>query len=227
MDTGPTLLVAEEPQGREKFEVIVERDDLMGDEDQIELSFHLYRNGKPKVLPFVPQLNFRWKTEADIWRLQEISFSARMPLADPDFLKGFVDQMLEMQQRSNEVTAAYSVRMIVSAEAAYHARYPDKSFTCSLADLAAVSQGTDADEGRGAAIDDALASGKKSGYVFVITGCDNSHYKVAAEPATPASGRIAFCTDQSGEINFSKNGKATTCLSSGQPYNEGTGFPVD
>jgi hypothetical protein len=40
-DTGPTLLIAEGPgqpgQEIEKVEITVERDDLVGDEDQIEL----------------------------------------------------------------------------------------------------------------------------------------------------------------------------------------------
>src|SRR5579864_847233 len=47
-DTGPTLLTLEESQGDtgEKIELTVERDDLSGDEDQIEVAVHMTRGGK-------------------------------------------------------------------------------------------------------------------------------------------------------------------------------------
>ena len=227
MDVGPTLLVVEGPPAREKFEIVVERDDLIGDEDQIDLSFHMYQGGKIQALPFLPRLTFMMKMEEEVWRLNELSFSARMPIADPDYLKDLIDQIQEKQQRSNESTAAFSMRAIVAAEAAYQASHPDRGFTCSLSELASASKDT-SEENRGTAIDDALATGKKSGYVFVVAGCDGSHYKAAAEPATPTSGHRAFCADENGEIKFSKNGKAATCLSNGQPFKgDFDGYSID
>ena len=77
METGPILLRVDEPGGREKFEVVVERDNLMGDEDQIDLSFQMYKNGQQQTLPVLPRLTFMMKTESDGWRLNEILFSAR------------------------------------------------------------------------------------------------------------------------------------------------------
>src|SRR5437588_1862282 len=50
-DAGPMLLVSEQSGGREKVEVMVEHDSLMGEEDEIELSIHVYRNGEPEFLP--------------------------------------------------------------------------------------------------------------------------------------------------------------------------------
>jgi len=61
IETGPVLLVSEQPQSREKFEVTVERDDLVGDEDQIDLSFQMSRNGKPVAMRFLPRLTFMMK----------------------------------------------------------------------------------------------------------------------------------------------------------------------
>jgi hypothetical protein len=226
METGPILLVAEQPavsrqtQGLQKFEVVVDRDDLVGDEDQIDLSFHMYQNGKPETLPFLPRLTFMMKMESNVWRLNELSFSARMPLADSDFLKDFVNQMQEKQQRSSENSAAFSLRAIVAAESAYHASHPDRGFTCSLSDLASLSKDTGGERPM-MPIDDELARGKAKGYVYAMTGCDSSHYKVAAEPATSGPRQRAFCTDESGVIKFSKNGKAATCLSSGEPLSQG------
>jgi hypothetical protein len=66
METGPVLLVSDHPQTREKFEVTVERDDLIGDEDKIDLSFQMSRNGKPEALPFLPRLTCMMKMESGL-----------------------------------------------------------------------------------------------------------------------------------------------------------------
>jgi hypothetical protein len=229
MEAGPVLLVSDQPQTQEKFEVTVERDDLIGDEDEIDLSFQRSRNGKPEALPFLPRLTFIMKMESGVWRLNEASFLARMPLADPDFLKDLVGQIEEKQQRTNEFTATFSIRAIVAAETGYHTKHP--GYTCSLSELAAVSS-EGGGERRRMPIDPDLAKGTKQGYVFALPGCDALHYKIAAEPATPSTGHRAFCADESGVLKFSKNGKASTCLSSGQNLGEDSGdvsagFSVD
>src|ERR1700688_3320331 len=82
-DTGPTLLLAEEPE-YEKTEITVEGDSLSGDEDQIDVTLHITKDGTEQILPFIPRFTFVMKTEADIWRLNEISVAVRVPLADPD-----------------------------------------------------------------------------------------------------------------------------------------------
>src|SRR5260221_8538706 len=72
-DTGPTLLTAEGPgQEVEKIEITVERDDLVGEEDQIELGLHMTRNGKEDTtLPVIPRFTFIMKMESGVWRLNE------------------------------------------------------------------------------------------------------------------------------------------------------------
>jgi len=64
--------------------------------------------------------------------------------------------------------------------------------------------------------DSELADGKKNGYIFAISACDASHYKIVAEPAVPDSGQRAFCSDEGGAVRASADGKAMTCLSSGE-----------
>ena len=221
METGPILLRVEEPGGREKFEVVVERDDLMGDEDQIDLSFQMYKNGQQQTLPVLPRLTFMMKTESDVWRLNEILFSARVPLADPDYLKDVVKDLEEKQRSRNDAMASWSIGVIGNAENQYRASHPERGFACSLSQLAEASK---EGEPRGIPIDDELAAGKKNGYVFALTGCDGSHFKVAAEPAVSGGGQRAFCADESGVVKFAKNGKATTCLTSGEPLSEGATF---
>jgi protein TonB len=210
-DTGPTIVAAEDPQGNagEKVEITVERDDLSGDEDQIELALHMTRNGKEETLPFVPRFTFAMKMESDIWRLNEISVTVRLPLADPDFLKSLEDR----QRSQNEQMIIWSVRSVNTAEAAYKAA--NGNFACDLATLGKAGKQGSAASGM-YLYDPQLASGKKNGYVFVISSCDGSHYKIVGEPAAPDSGQRAFCSDESGTIRASADGKAASCLSSGE-----------
>ena len=218
-ETGPVLLLTEEPQTQQKFEVAVEQDNLVGEENQIDLSFHMYRKGRQETIPVIPRLTFLMKTEAGIWRLNEIALSVRMPLADPEFLKGLVKDLKKQQQGSNEARAGMSLRTIISSETRFHAEHSERGYTCSLSEL---SKGgaVEVPENRGAFVDAELATGKKNGYIFVVTGCDRLHYKVAAEPASAAAGHRALCGDESGEIRFASDGKATTCLSRGKSMSE-------
>jgi len=50
-DTGPNIVIREDPNHVQKVEVAVERDRLAGDEDEIELSVHLHKDGRPQSLP--------------------------------------------------------------------------------------------------------------------------------------------------------------------------------
>lgn len=204
-DTGPTLLLAEDPHpglnGTEpdKIEITVERDDLIGDEDQIELALHLSRNGKEQALPVIPRFTFTMQTEADVWRLNEISVTVRVPLADPNFLKTMEDS----QRARNEMMTMSMLRMVTGAETNYSKA--KGRFACSLTAL-----------GVQYLYDPELVKGSKNGYNYVISGCDPSHYKVVAEPAVSDSEQRAFCSDESGDIRAASDGKGTTCLSSGE-----------
>jgi TonB family protein len=196
-DTGPILISAEDPRpgadnGPDKIELTVERDDLIGDEDQIELALHLSRNGKEQDLPVIPRFTFSMGTEENVWKLNEITVTVRIPLGDPEFLKVIEDK----QRGQNEKN--YSSRK--------------GRFACSLSAL-----------GSEYLYDPELAKGSKNGYNFVISSCDPGHYKVVAEPAVADSGERAFCSDETGEVRAASDGKATTCLSSGEPVAQETG----
>ncbi len=210
-DAGPTLLTVREPGGVnfEKMDVTVERDDLMGDEDQIELALHMTSGGKEEtLLPLILRFTFSMKMESEVWRLNEVSATARFPLADPAFLKG----MVEHQFRQNEEMALWSVRSVIVAEKSYQSA--QGSFACTLSALG--SGGKDAGTTKRAYLyDSQLAGGKKNGYTFAISGCDTSHYRVGAEPEAPDSGQRAFCSDESGTVRAAADGKAATCLASG------------
>ncbi len=215
-DTGPTLLNAEDPRDGtgEKVEITVERDDLIGDEDQIELALHMSRGGKgDTTLPFIPRFTFSMKMESEVWRLNEISVTVRLPLADPDFLKSIEDR----QRGQNEQMTIWSLRTVVAAEKSYQSA--QGSFACTLSKLANSSKpGINAGY-----FDPELAAGKKNGYVYAISACDPSHYKIVAEPSVADSGQRAFCSDESGAVRASADGKATTCLSRGEAVTDEKG----
>ena len=217
-DTGTTLLTTEDPRGvgNEKVEITVERDDLIGEEDEIELALHMTRGGKEETLPFIPHFTFAMKMESDVWRLNEISVAVRLPLADPDFLKNIEDR----QRSQNEQITIWSVRQVTAAEKSYQSA--NGGFACSLSVLGANK--LPRREGGAYLYDRELATGKKNGYIFAISGCDGSHYKIVAEPAVPDSGQRAFCSDESGTVRVSADGKATTCLANGEPVQQGNTF---
>lgn len=219
-DTGPSLLMAEQPQvvtstEPDKIEISVERDDLVGDEDQIELALHLSRNGKEQSLPVIPRFTFTMQTEANVWRLSEISVTIRVPLADPSFLKSMEDQ----QRARNEQRTMLSIQQVNLAEQRYSAM--QGHFACSLSVLGGQARG-----GGAYLYDPELVKGSKDGYVYVVSGCDPSHYKVVAEPAIADSEQRAFCSDEDGDIRSASDGKATTCLSSGEVVQKAIPDPV-
>jgi hypothetical protein len=99
-ETGSVLLSGEDPKSKQKVEVTVENDALRGDEDDIELSFQTYKNGQAQRTPFMPQITFSMKQEAHVWKLNEISVTVRLPLADPDLLKALTENMKARQSAS-------------------------------------------------------------------------------------------------------------------------------
>src|SRR5215470_8941548 len=175
-ETGPVLLSVDQPErgAAEHVEITVERDDLMGDEDQIEVALHVTKNGKEETLPFIPHFTFAMKSEKDIWRLNEISVTVRVPLADPDFLTTIEDK----QRAQNEQTTIWSLRTVNESEKAY--AKAQGGYACTLAAL--TKKGPN---GQQYSWDTQLASGKKGGYIYAISSCDPARYKIVAEPAVP------------------------------------------
>lgn len=213
-DLGPNLLVSEQNGGREKTEVIVERDSLMGEDDEIELSVNYYKDGQPQFIPVVPRLVFTLKQEKEIWRLTDITASAHVPLTDPDYLKG----VRKEQDESNEFQVRMRLVNIASAENRYAANYPERGYSCSLANLFERDPGATAGEGA-PAYDSGQAGEEWQGYRFTLAGCEGkpaSKYRVTAEPIDAESGMKAFCSDESGPIKSISSRKSSSCFSRGQ-----------
>jgi hypothetical protein len=213
---GTTLLAMNEDNGLHKMEINVERDDLMSDVDEIELSFHSYKEGMVEPLPVIPRLTLSMKQEKEVWKLDEITLALRVPVGDAEFLKG----LRKSQNAASESSAVAGLRTLNTAEISYAASFPEKGYTCQLSTLAGAGVGKDPNAEHAMLIDEVLASGKKGGYIFSINGCDSrpaSKYQTTAVPSDLESGSRAFCSDETATVRYAADGKAASCLSAGVP----------
>jgi hypothetical protein len=229
---GPNILVSEQNDGRERVEIAVEHDSVLGEQEEIELSLHIYKDGQPQALPIVPSFTFVMKPEKEIWRLEELTAAAHIPLTDPDYLK----ELRREQDEANASAAQARISTIVSAESAYMNKHSDGGFTCSLTDLfagnSAVSD-TSSSETSGSdpsdnaqtilqLFDPGQGSNDYNGYRFTITGCDGkptSKYRVTAVPSDDSSSAKTFCADESGKLKSGETSAA--CFSRGEVVNTG------
>jgi len=209
-ETGPNLLTAEDTNGHDKFEVAVEHDSLMGEDDEIELSVHYYKDGQLTPLPVIPRLTFTFQQEKEIWRLTEITAAAHVPLTDADYLKGLRKQ----QDDSNESMAQMRMGLLATSENTYSSHHPEAGFTCTIANLS-----TQAGDGEGV-YDPGQGNADWNGYHFTITGCEGapaSKHRVTAVPSDSDSEMKIFCSDESGKVRFLSSGKPSSCFSQGLP----------
>jgi hypothetical protein len=233
-ETGSVLLATEDPKNDQKFEVTVENDALRGDQDDIELSFQVYKNGQAERTPFMPQMTFSMKQEAQVWTLNEISVTIHLPLADPDFLKAITEKMkpqsgatgtftprtdISVQAAGSDAMVVSAMRTILTAEVTYASSYLAVGYTCSLSTLDGFGGG-ERNEHQAMLINSGLASGKRYGFVFTLSGCGGppaTSFYLTAAPNGNSLGRKTFCADQSGVIRSSNDGNPATCLASGAP----------
>jgi type IV pilus assembly protein PilA len=235
-ETGPVLLVTENQKTGQKIEVTVASEAMHGDRDDIELTFRVTKiGGEAQPTPFMPQMTFSMKQESQLWTLNEISVTVHLPLADPDFLKAVTEKMKPIPTTANGSLSApgrttgqtsgrdamvlSAMRTILTAEITYFSTYPSVGFTCSLSSLDGFGGGQP-NEHQAMLINSGLASGKRYGFVFTLSGCGGSpasSFHLTAVPNATTIGRKAFCADQSAVIRSSDDGTAATCLASGAP----------
>ena len=235
-ETGSVLLSGEDPKTGQKIEVTVENDALTGEDDDIELSFLTYKDGQAQRTPFMPRITFSLKQEAQVWKLNEIAVTIRLPLADPDFLKALTEKMKPQvsatstftpqaqaqpqttsQSAGGDAAVMAAMKTILTAETTYAATYPRVGYTCTLSDLDGFGSG-EPNEHQAMLINSGLASGKRYGFVFTLSGCSGapaSSFHLSAVPNANTFGRKAFCADQSGTVRASVDGNVDRCWASG------------
>jgi len=234
-DTGSTLVSFEDTRQHTKLEVIVERDDLQADEDQIEISFRASKDGESQTAGMQPRLVFTMKQEDGVWRLNQITVTLNVSLTDPALLKAITTPVRpalasdatqaapitnwSATRAGNEASAVSALRTLMIAQTSYATLYPSRGYTCTLSDLGGMG-GADRNEHQAMLIDPRLASGKKNDYRFALSGCDGtpaSRFSVTAVPLQSGVGMRTFCSDQSGVIRSSSDPNPASCLSAGQP----------
>lgn len=232
-ETGSVLLSGQDPKTGQKTEITVVSDKLRGDRDDIALSFLVYKEGQAQRTPYMPEIVFSMKQEELVWKLNEVSITIHLPLADPDLLKAFTENM--KKQAATNVTIAQrtdapvappagtddnilsAMRTILAAETTYAATYPAVGYTCTLSDLDGFG-GNGPNEHQAMLINSGLASGKRYGYVFTLSGCGASpavRFHLTAAPNANTFGRKAFCADHSGLIRTSADGNPAMCETTG------------
>jgi hypothetical protein len=218
-DNGPILLRSENSYSHRTIEVEVESESDGFYEDQLQLSLHLYRGGKPEPLPFVPAATFTMKLESGIWRLDDIAVNLRIPLGDREFLDSLIPGGGSPHVEEQEAIALSHLRTLATAQVSYAATFPELGFACSLAYLGGA--GVDEPTSTSAElIDSGLSSGNLDGYLFSIEDCTGSpvdHFSISAITENPQTGLRTFCSDESAVIRFSEDSSAPRCLSDGEP----------
>jgi hypothetical protein len=211
---GSVLLTLAQPGG-DKFQVNVERDDLSGDRDEMELSIHGFKNGQEQALGGItPRLALGMVLERGTWRIQQVGLNLGIKLDDPEFLKSLQRNAAQRTGNSDEISAISTVRQILDAEQAFKLQNPARGYTCSLPGLAAVAY-------RGTAtrmLPPELGSGQVNNYSYTLSGCGSPpspSFQVLAVPGQP--GRRAFCADQTGQIKSTAADQAAACMIAGAP----------
>ena len=244
-ETGPVMFSAIDAKTGQKVEVVIDQESQHGDQDDIELSIHTYKNGEAQRTPFMPRLVFSMKTEAGAWALNEIAITIKLPLADPDLLKSFADGMnkaklaaasgvqqtqvrpigqqpsgqMSVNAFGSEANVLAVMHKILVAETTYAATYSVVGYTCSLSDLDGFGA-AEPNQHQAMLISSGLASGKNQGYTFSLSGCAGppaTSFRLTATPMQHGYGQRAFCADQSGTIRASDAGSVASCGSSGTP----------
>ncbi len=119
----------------------------------------------------------------------------------------------------NQASAVNTLRALILAENNYAVQNPDTGFACKLSEFSEQNTGAV----NSVHLSDWLfESGTKSGYRYEIRCPQDgsrraARYTITAVPTKPGdTGKLAFCTDQSGEIRYSESGFAAECLAIGK-----------
>jgi hypothetical protein len=227
-ESGPLLLVINQPREHSKLEVKIENDDLSGDEDTMDLSLHMVRENNDQEPEdweaFFSRLTVNLKKQAGVWRLNKIGVGVEFPLGDPEFLqKTFLKGQkqagatvastgnVEPDTNKPEVHRSPDQLIISVAMAEYYfaQQHPDAGFSCSLPDLAEATKSFGLDQ---------ILSGPTDGYKVSLSGCQGhpaGSFQVVVEPILGNAGK-AFCTDATRNIRIADDGRGSTCLAFGR-----------
>jgi type IV pilus assembly protein PilA len=124
-----------------------------------------------------------------------------------------VPNLMRSKMAANESSAVGSLRAINAAEITYSIVYSGVGFA-NLSALGGASPCASATSTASCLIDNVLASGTKSGYNFSATASSGTpavtYTSLATATSAGQTGQRAFCSDQSGVINYGAVSPACT-----------------
>ena len=82
-DTGPILFSVNNPETNQRIEFHLDSDEFRGEEDEMEISVHSFHAGVEERMPVHMHFLLSMKLQQEIWRLDAITVSARLPVGDP------------------------------------------------------------------------------------------------------------------------------------------------
>jgi len=139
-----------------------------------------------------------------------------------------IPNLLRSRMAANEASAVGSVRSINTASVTYNSTY-NNGYPSTLTEISTTSATTPSCNA-GMFIDSVLASGSKSGYTFTMgpgsatvtappgcstAGYSDGYYITAVPTSAGTTGTRAFCSDQTGVIQFNLGGTATAASTAG------------
>lgn len=122
----------------------------------------------------------------------------------------------QARMKANEASAVSSMHMIETSEIMYSQSYPDVGYAKTLIDMGARNGNCASPTPTNACLlmDDSLANGYKSGYMFQLISdgqTPSRSYTLTAVPSVAGvSGRCSFSSNEGGEINLTSPGAAQT-----------------
>ncbi|MGB9433664.1 MAG: prepilin-type N-terminal cleavage/methylation domain-containing protein [Candidatus Acidiferrum sp.] len=133
-----------------------------------------------------------------------------------------IPNLMRSKMAANQSSAVGSLRTINTAMVTYSTNYPGVGYAATLAVLGGAASSctgaTSATSAQACLIDNVLATGTKSGYVFAAAGGGGVPAVTYTSLATPQvqgqTGQNAYCSDQSGVLYYNGSGTACTNASS-------------
>jgi len=144
-ENGPLLFCINNPETNQRLELHLDSDEFRGEEDEMEVSVHSFRAGIEEHMPVHMHLLLSMKLQQEIWRLDAVTISAKLPFGDPhlfdkstwmpQMLAGStadVGSVLGGDSPKPKITTIRAVRRMALAENIYAQKHPETGFTCAI-----------------------------------------------------------------------------------------------
>jgi hypothetical protein len=228
-ETGPILFSVNNPETNQRIELHLDSEEFRGEEDEMEVSVHSFHAGVEERMPVHMHFVLSLKLQQEIWRLDAITISARLPVGDPHLFdkslwmppamagnSADIGNVLAGDPPKPKLTAIRAVRRMALAENIYAQKHPEMGFTCAISNLVNVGHGLDDGEPY-MFVDPEFAGGVYNGYRFALRGCDGRPSKSFQVVAEPLNGKgKAYCADDRLNLRLADDGRGSTCLASGR-----------